>query len=111
MGRMDLAFHALGDPSRRAIVALLAGRAHTVNELLEHFHFSQPALSKHLRVLRESGLVVVHSEGRFRRYSLSGRVLGEMTAWLLTYRRFWHKRLDALGDVLAEEARHARVRR
>ncbi|MBL8360462.1 MAG: winged helix-turn-helix transcriptional regulator [Rubrivivax sp.] len=108
---MDLAFHALADPSRRAIVGLLAERERTVGELLEHFSFSQPALSKHLRLLRQSGLVAVTQEGRHRRYRLSGQVLGEMTHWLLHYRRFWQRRLDRLGNLLDEEARRSRPTR
>lgn len=111
MDRMDLAFHALADPNRRAIIELLALRPFTVNELLAHFDFSQPALSKHLRVLRDSGLVAVQNEGRFRHYSLSGALIGEMAQWLLHSHRQWDERLDKLGDVLDDEARRSRSAR
>ena len=102
---MDSAFHALADSNRRAIIELLGERARTVSELLEHFDFTQPALSKHLRLLREAGLVTYEDDGRYRRYSLSGEALGEVSAWLLRYRRFWNARLDALGQVLDAEAK------
>lgn len=105
---MDLAFHALADPNRRAIVELLALRPFTVNELLEHFDFSQPALSKHLRVLRDGGLVAAQNEGRFRHYSLSGALLGELAEWLLQSQRQWDERLDRLGEVLDDAARRGR---
>lgn len=103
---MNLAFRALADPHRRDMLALLAARPHTVTELLEHFRFSQPALSKHLRVLREAGLVSVQEDGRFRRYRIEGAALGEMARWLLHYRRFWNQRLDALAAVLDTQAGH-----
>ncbi|NUQ53910.1 MAG: winged helix-turn-helix transcriptional regulator [Phycisphaerales bacterium] len=105
---MDLAFRALADPSRREIIGLLAERSRTVSELLEHFEFTQPALSKHLRLLREAGLVAVEDDGRFRRYRIVGEALGDITTWLLHYRRFWTGRLDALGGVLDREAKKGR---
>lgn len=108
---MDLAFHALADPHRRAIVELLALRPSTVGELLQQLELSQPALSKQLRVLRDAGLVAAEFEGRFRRYRLVGQALGEVGRWLLHYRRFWEQRLDSLGDLLDEQAGHGRRRR
>lgn len=108
---MDLSFRALGDAHRREIVALLAERALTVNQLHKHFRFSQPALSKHLRILRDAKLVTVESDGRFRRYRLAGAALGEMATWLLRYHRFWTQRLDALGNVLDEEAARTKAER
>lgn len=101
---MDLTLRALADPSRREIISLLAGRAHTVSELLTHFRFSQPALSKHLRVLREAGLVAVEEDGRYRRYALIGAPLGEVASWVMHYHRFWNARLDSLGELLDQQA-------
>lgn len=108
---MDLAFRALADATRREIIDLLAERAQSVSELLAHFEFSQPALSKHLRVLREARLVAVQRAGRERRYRLAAAGLGDVAAWLTRHRRFWGRRLDALAAVLDEDAVRERGRR
>ena len=97
---MDLTCRAISDPNRRLVLDLLAEGERTVTELLAHFPFSQPALSKHLRVLREAGLVVARPAGRERRYSLQAEGLRSVADWLRAYERFWTERLDALGDVL-----------
>lgn len=101
---MDLTFRALADPTRREIIDLLATRALTVTELLAHFSFSQPALSRHLRLLREAGVVDVAIEGRTHRYRLAAAALGDVAGWLARHRRFWGERLDALGAVLDAKA-------
>jgi DNA-binding transcriptional ArsR family regulator len=101
---MDPVFRALADPSRRAILDLLVEGRRSVGELLAHFRFSQPALSQHLRVLREAGLVSARREGRQQRYRLEGEGLRSVADWLRTYERFWQGRLDALGEVLDDEA-------
>ena len=95
-------FRAIADPSRRAILDLLAEGERAVGELLEHFPFSQPALSRHLRVLREAGLVAVRAVGRQRRYALRAEGLRSVAEWVRDYERFWTTRLDALGGVLDE---------
>ena len=102
---MEAVFRAVSDPSRRAILDLLAEGERAVNDLLAHFEFSQPALSKHLRVLREAGLVGVRAVGRERRYSLQAEGLRSVADWVAHYEKFWSERLDALGEVLDEEAR------
>ena len=101
---MDATFRAVSDPSRRAILDLLAESERAVKDLLEHFSFSQPALSKHLKVLREAGLVAVRAVGRERRYELRAEGLRSVAEWVSHYERFWTDRLDALGEVLDEEA-------
>ncbi len=101
---MDTVFRAVSDPSRRAILDLLSEGERTVNELLAHFRFSQPALSKHLKVLRDAGLVVVRAVGRQRRYSLQAEGLRSVADWVAHYEQFWNARLDALGTILDEEA-------
>jgi len=96
-------FRAVSDPTRREILDLLAGGERAVSELLGHFTFSQPALSRHLRVLREAGLVDVRPVGRERRYSLRAGGLRTVADWVRHYQRFWDDRLDVLGELLDEE--------
>lgn len=100
---MDVAFRAISDPSRRAILDLLAEGRRTVNELLAHFSFTQPAMSKHLRLLREAGLVESETDGRQRRYALRAEGLRSVADWVRRHERFWNQKLDALGAVLDEE--------
>lgn len=100
---MDATFRAVSDPSRRAILDLLTQGERAVKDLLEHFSFSQPALSKHLKVLRDAGLVAVQAVGRERRYRLRAEGLRSVAEWVAHYERFWSEKLDALGDVLDEE--------
>lgn len=103
---MDTVLRAVSDPSRRAILDLLAEGEQAVNDLLQHFTFSQPALSKHLRVLREAGLVAVRAAGRQRLYALRAEGLRSVAEWTLHYQRFWGERLDILGTVLDDAAEH-----
>ena len=86
----------MADPTRAEIVARLARRPRSVKEIVELFHISQPSISKHLRVLREAGLVSVEPSGRERRYRLEVAPLREIDAWLERYRALWADRLDAL---------------
>ena len=102
---MDAVFRAVADPSRRRILDLLAESERAVSELLAHFTFSQPALSKHLKQLCDAGLVEVTAEGRTRRYALRADGLQSVSQWVAAYERFWTERLDALGSVLDEEAK------
>jgi DNA-binding transcriptional ArsR family regulator len=97
-------FGALSDPARRLILELLRERERPVNELVERLRLSQPGVSKHLRVLREAGLVSVRPDGRQRWYGLRAEPLAELDAWLAPYREFWGGRLDALERHLDEEA-------
>ena len=93
-------FEALADPTRRRMVELLARRERTAGDIGERFAISQPGVSKHLRVLREAGLVRVREDGRRRVYSLDPAPLKELEAWLARTRRFWTGRLDALEREL-----------
>ena len=97
------AFAALADPTRTEIVDALAVRARTVNEIVAMFRVTQPAISRHLKVLREAGLVTVRPEGKTRVYQLDPRPLQEIDAWLGRYRRFWAARMDALERHMDEE--------
>lgn len=101
------ALGALADPIRRHIVELLAERERDAGEIASHFDVSRPAVSRHLRVLREHGLVQARSEAQRRIYSLDPAPLAEVDAWLEQYRGFWANRLDAL-DVQLRRARRQR---
>jgi len=95
-------FTAVSDPARRRILELLRVRERPVNELVDRVGLSQPGVSKHLRVLREAGLVRVRPEGRRRLYELRAEPLAELDAWLAPYREYWGGRLDALERHLDE---------
>jgi DNA-binding transcriptional ArsR family regulator len=101
------ALEALADPTRRQIVELLAERDRDAGEIASHFDVSRPAVSRHLRVLREHGLVRSRGEAQRRIYSLDPGPLEEIDAWLAKYRGFWANRLDAL-DVQLRRARRRR---
>jgi DNA-binding transcriptional ArsR family regulator len=96
------AFAAVAEPSRRQILDLLRERERPVGELVERLRISQPGVSKHLRVLREAGLVAVRADGRRRLYGLRPAPLAEVDAWLAPYRKHWSERLDALERHLEE---------
>ena len=96
---------ALADPTRRRIVELLAERERDAGEIGSHFAISQPAVSRHLRVLREGGLVRVRPQAQRRLYSLDPGPLEELDAWLARYRGFWQQRLDALDTQLRRARR------
>jgi DNA-binding transcriptional ArsR family regulator len=93
---------ALTDPSRRAVLELLRRRPHAVGELVQALELSQPATSKHLRVLREAGLVRVVTDAQRRIYALETAPLAELDVWLAPYRALWNDRLDALDRHLEE---------
>ena len=100
------ALAALADDTRRQIVALLAGGERAAGELAGQFPVSRPAISRHLRVLREAGLVTVRQDGQRRVYAVDPQPLAELHAWLARYRRLWDERLDALErrlDAATEE--------
>lgn len=97
------AFAALADPTRTEILATLAAGERTAGEIGARFALSQPSISRHLRVLREAGLVAVRPEGQRRVYRLDPGPLREIDAWLEPYRRFWSDRLDGLERMLDEE--------
>jgi DNA-binding transcriptional ArsR family regulator len=102
------AFRAVSDPTRRAILDALAEGERTVTDLCALFSVTQSAVSQHLRVLREAGLVARRLAGRHRYYQLCAAPLQEVHDWTVLYRRFWHERLEALGAVLDREARRRR---
>ena len=97
-----VSFAVLAEPSRRTILDVLRAGERPVGDLVSHLHLSQPAVSKHLRVLREAGLVEVRTDAQRRLYRLRPEPLAEIDAWLEPYRRLWSRSLDALGHHLEE---------
>jgi DNA-binding transcriptional ArsR family regulator len=106
------AFDVLGDPVRRRILELLADGEHTSGAIAkvvqQEFGISQPAVSQHLGVLRESGFVHVRADGARRLYSLEPAPLQAVDEWMSRFRAFWDPRLDALGTEMARGKRHRR---
>ncbi|HEX3784849.1 MAG TPA: metalloregulator ArsR/SmtB family transcription factor [Pseudonocardiaceae bacterium] len=96
------AFNAVAEPRRRQILDLLAAGERSVNDLVAQLEIAQPLVSKHLRVLREVGLVEVRDEGRQRLYRLNGRPLKAIHDWVRSYERTWTARFDLLDEVLTE---------
>ncbi len=105
---LSLTFGALADPTRRAILARLARGAATVGELAEPFAISLPAVSKHLGVLEDAGLVARAREGRTIRCRLEAKPLERAEEWIERHRRFWNDTLDDLGAYL--EKPHGRCK-
>jgi len=93
-------FAALADPTRRRLLELLAAGERSAGSLADEFAISRPAVSRHLRVLREAGLVRARGEGQRRLYSVDLGPLDEVDAWLARWRSFWAQRLDALDTEL-----------
>lgn len=108
-------FAALAEPNRFRIVELLRSGARTVNEIGERLELNQPQVSKHLRVLKEAGLVEVEPRAQQRVYELRAKPLREMNAWLDRYRKVWDARFEALDELLDEleekEQSHGRKKR
>jgi DNA-binding transcriptional ArsR family regulator len=93
-------YEALAEPHRRRIIELVGAGERTAGEIVDALSLSQPGVSKHLRVLRESGLVSVRKDAQRRLYRLQPKKLAELDAWLRPYRKFWTKRLAALEGHL-----------
>lgn len=96
----EATFRAISDPTRREILDRLSVGEQPAGELGSHFAISQPAMSQHLRVLREAGLVTTRREGRRRLYRLEPRPLREVYDWVAHYEHFWTDKLAALGEYL-----------
>ena len=100
--RLDMTFAALANPTRRAILSRLASREMSVNELAEPFSMSQPAVSRHLKVLERAGLISSGSDAQRRPRKLEARPLAEATEWLERYREYWQASFLRLDDLLSE---------
>jgi DNA-binding transcriptional ArsR family regulator len=115
MDALSQTFAALADPTRRAILARLASGTATVGDLAEPFDMSLPAVSRHLRVLTDAGLIERSTEAQWRRCSLRGEGFRAAAGWMEFYRRFWEQQFDRLDAFLkstepkpAKGKRHAR---
>ena len=95
-------FQAIADPTRREIVNLLAHRSMNLNAVAENFDISRPAISKHIKILTECGLIVIRQEGRDRYCEAKLKKLNEVAEWVEQYRSFWNKKLDSLESYLEE---------
>lgn len=100
--RLSMTFAALADPTRRAILARLALGEASVKELAEPFEISAPAITKHLKVLREAGLITQGRQAQWRPCQLEAAPLHEVADFIDQYRQFWEQSLDRLGDYLKE---------
>ncbi|HVJ45761.1 MAG TPA: metalloregulator ArsR/SmtB family transcription factor [Luteolibacter sp.] len=102
---MSDALNALSDPTRRRIVEMLAEKDRSAGEIVSEFEMSAPAISQHLKVLREAGLTSVRAQGQQRIHSLNPAGLDEIGDWLEQTRSFWSQRLDALERELIKETK------
>ncbi|MGN7818605.1 winged helix-turn-helix transcriptional regulator [Chitinophaga varians] len=98
-------FQAIADPTRREIIHLLADRSLSLNMVADHFDISRPAISKHVKILTECGLIVIQQQGRERHCKANLHQLKEVSEWVENYRRFWNKKLDALEAFLEEDSK------
>jgi len=103
-GQLDLIFRALGDRTRRALLARLADKPAMVTELAQPFAMSLPAVSRHIRVLEKAGLVARTVDGRVHHCSLSATPLKDVELWLRQYRRFWEGTLESLARYVEDDA-------
>jgi DNA-binding transcriptional ArsR family regulator len=99
----EAVFRAIADPTRREILSLLRGGRHSVGEIARNFRTSRPAISKHLRVLRSAGLVVMHRRGTARICELNAKPLRAVDDWLRDYEAFWGESLRGLKSYVEEE--------
>ena len=95
-------FQAIADPNRRAIISLLAGKKMTPSDLADNFKISRPAISKHIKILTECGLINIEQLGRERFCEVKLEKLNEVSDWVEQYRKFWEEKLDALEIYLQE---------
>ena len=96
-------FQAIADPTRRDIIAMLAGQPMNLNTVADRFDISRPAISKHIKILTECGLVTIRQQGRERYCEPKLEKLAEVSAFVEQYRKFWNTKLDALDKFLSED--------
>ena len=96
-------FQAIADPTRRAIINMIANQPMNLNTVAEHFDISRPAISKQIKILTQCGLVTIEQRGRERYCEAKLQKLNEVSEWIEQYRVFWNRKLDALEDFLAKD--------
>jgi DNA-binding transcriptional ArsR family regulator len=96
-------FHAIADPTRREIINLISDRSLNLNAISGNFNVSRPAISKHIKILAECGLIVIKRRGRERFCQAHLQSLNEVSQWVAQYKAFWTEKLDSLGDFLEKE--------
>ena len=96
-------FQAIADPTRREIIGLIVSEPMNLNSIAEKFDISRPAVSKHIKILTQCGLLTIKQQGRDRYCKADLSKLNEVSDWIEQYRKFWNKKLDALGDFLDNE--------
>jgi len=101
-------FQAIADPTRREIINMIAHRPLNLNSVAEQFHISRPAVSKHIKILTECGLITIKQHGRERYCEAELQKLNEVAEWVEQYRTLWTKKLDALEKFLLKDAPHAK---
>ena len=98
-------FQAIADPTRREIIGLLSNQSLNLNSIADNFDISRPAVSKHIKILTQCGLITIKQDGRDRYCKANFGKLNEVSDWVEQYRKFWTEKLDALGDFLDNEAK------
>ena len=96
-------FQAIADPTRREIIGLIAHQSLNLNTVADNFDISRPAISKHIKILTQCGLLIIRHRGRDRYCEANFKKLSEVSDWVEQYRSFWNNKLDALGDFLDKE--------
>ena len=95
-------FQAIADPTRREIINLIVNKSQNLNSIAENFDVSRPAISQHIKILTECGLVIMRKQGRERYCEARLQQLHEVSDWIEQYRKFWEGRLDAMDSLLGE---------
>jgi len=96
-------FQAIADPTRREIIGLIAYESLNLNAIADNFDVSRPAISKHIKILTQCGLITITQQGRDRYCKANLKKIKEVSDWAEQYRTFWNSKLDALGDFLDKE--------
>ena len=104
-------FQAIADPTRREIINMIAGQSLNLNAVAENFDISRPAISKHIKILTECGLIIIRQQGRERYCEAQLHKLNEVSQWVEKYRIFWTGKLDALEHFLKEEKQASQKKR
>ena len=104
-------FQAIADPTRREIINMIAGQSLNLNAVAENFDISRPAISKHIKILTECGLIIIKQQGRERYCEAQLHKLNEVSQWVEKYRIFWTRKLDALEHFLKEEKQASQNKR